>query len=229
MKFYKLQRGTRIKGLWDNPQIYNEKILNRSLLDFLDYESLNLISRQAPMPLNMTWDTIPPIGLYPQSKITDILTGGNMLLGLAVNEKFKTLVSQFNLPPHKYYPLTIKCRGKEYNYYWLHITLLPTETKPVNLDRTLFTKYKDNNHTSVEGAYKFNSLREAADNRAMIDGDAELWLEKSAFQYDLFNIRLLWVYECQYIISERLRNALVENKITGIEISEALWVHAVEF
>lgn len=223
MKFYKIITNSayQIKS-------QSNGILMRYLFDFLNYETLPPSPRHSPMPLEMTWDTFPAIELYPDCKITDSLRGGNDGLGMMLNNKLKQVLSQFNLPPNKSYPFTVKHRGKEYNYYFLHITRLPASTDPVNLDRTVYMKYADMDFKEVEGKYKFKSLSEASESNGRINKHAELWLEKSAYQYDLFNIRPMMTDECQYIISERLRNALVENKITGIEITEAPWIHAVE-
>ncbi|MEZ4922160.1 MAG: hypothetical protein R2780_03225 [Crocinitomicaceae bacterium] len=41
--------------------------------------------------------------------------------GLLISERLKNLLVEFNIAPHKLFPINIVGNGTSYNYYWLHI------------------------------------------------------------------------------------------------------------
>lgn len=60
--------------------------------------------------------------LHNRARFTDLLseavTGGG---GLLVSPKLKSILEQFNLIPHHFYPAKVKHKDSFYPYFWIHL------------------------------------------------------------------------------------------------------------
>jgi hypothetical protein len=159
--------------------------------------------------------------MLSKSKLYDVVQGFHCNLGLLVSTKFLQILTAFNLPKHKSYPVCITHKGKQYDdYVWIHILRLPDDPTPINWEKTLFYKYNDKEEKT--GVFQYTNIEQSTGENASFYPNGELWLTAQAAQYDLFAFRGS-TPKC-YIISERLYQRLVDEKIMGIQLSPALWV-----
>jgi len=99
MKYYTIITSTNESIIGKYPQVktdtkpfewllppLNEKILYNSFLDF---------------------DTYFDIILEDGANLTDIIERVAVSWGIIINDKFKNLLNQFKLPPHKFYPINV--------------------------------------------------------------------------------------------------------------------------
>jgi hypothetical protein len=162
--------------------------------------------------------------LERKAKITDVLSEVSIFgRGILVNEKVKSIIDNFDIGIHKYYDVILNTKKENISYYWLH--LMSTDTsKMINYKKSVF--YWGNplrkgilNLDSYEDY--LNKEEENKDNVSwMVSIDEIVLLKECNVNLDLFCFRE-FVTPKELFISERLKNALIENKITGIEITEA--------
>jgi hypothetical protein len=172
-------------------------------------------------------DPIPNLAInlevYSKSKVEDVMAGFNSFKGLIISEKLKNLFSNFALPPFKLYPLTLKHKNNTYNnYYWVHVLLLPDNPSPISFEKTQFFKSSDIGEPQMSSPVYVKNFEDARLKKVSIYAGGELYLNKEALKFDLFAFRGIPT-KC-YLISERLKQVLIKDQITGITIKEASWV-----
>ncbi|MFM9943746.1 MAG: hypothetical protein ACKVQB_00795 [Bacteroidia bacterium] len=163
----------------------------------------------------------PKFGLELNSKsiATDILDKSPLDFGQVVNDKLKSILEQFNLPPHKFYSIDV--HGSTTRYFWFHYI-------------TNFGNFIDFKMTEIEiyhstelyllDTVKFNSYNELMDYKRSIimqRGKAtrfgKIFLKDTFPNYDLFEISGA---SYSTIISEKLKLKLEMEDITGFETLE---------
>jgi len=150
--------------------------------------------------------------------ITDLLSTFNPSFGLVINERIESIVSNLNLPNHKFYPIEVFWKDDLLKYNWF------------NFYNNLF-EYIDFDKTVIEIFHKFSFkvldtvLLESADNFKKIK--STLGLEKRIRLKDLYfnssfpryDIMVNNIIGYGNLISENLLKALQKNNITGYEAS----------
>ncbi len=164
-------------------------------------------------------------------KVTDFMpfaTGSSQ--GLLFNDKVKNLLKNFNLPiDFSYFDITIEHKSGIYtDYNWLVTHRLPDNEAYIDLIKTKFCTDFNHETNRFNSLANFESYQEAINANAHLRNQAELWLTKAAWQYDIIILPRIGVGEHNIIISERLANTFIQNNVTGIEIIKADWIHAVE-
>ena len=160
--------------------------------------------------------------LHKSSKLTDVLsnaaTGGS---GFIVSKKLKELLESFTLMNHKYYDAKIITKKDEVNYYWLHLCE-PNLTKQLDYDKTEFyeTKYEFRETKIKIESYEHYKYLKSLDKDAKFGVDMENIFVNGDFneQLDLFTFL---PFSNKIFISEKLKKAMQENKITGLKLTEA--------
>jgi len=148
------------------------------------------------------------------AKITDLLGTYNPYFGFLVSEKLQKVISNFNLPPHKFYPIKIVREGHLLTYFWF------------NFYDDLF-KYIDLKKSTIEIYHKFNfnvldtvSI-DSEENLKKINSNLdfekstrlrELFFNMNFPNYDIVTNNIIGSGN---FISEILRDSLNENNITG--------------
>ncbi len=166
--------------------------------------------------------------LNPKSIDTDILDGGILEFGMVVSHKFKILLEKFNLPPNRFYSIDVF--GTEKKYYWFHyITQIE---RFINFNATELELYKRLPPFEVEKKIYLSSYddivnlsRELVVTRGKSLRYSFIQLNKSFPNYDLFEITGA---QCFTLISERLKNEIIKERITGIEFVEYEKIAKVE-
>lgn len=158
--------------------------------------------------------------LNPNSKATDVIDKGILNFGLVISQRFKTLLEAFNLPPHRFYPIDVL--GTDIKYYWFHYIS--------NME-----KYIDFNKTELE---IYNSLPPFEVQKRFVSESYEALIEicreivstrGRAIRYKLIQINgnfpcydLFEIVGAQYftLISGKLKEEIIKNNITGLELIE---------
>lgn len=58
--------------------------------------------------------------LHEKAIPTDFIEKSGASFGMIINAKFKNIIEQFNLPPHRFYPIKVFQKGHLLDYYWFH-------------------------------------------------------------------------------------------------------------
>jgi hypothetical protein len=165
-------------------------------------------------------DFQPKYGLIlnPNSKETDLLDSVSLGFGFVVSERLKILLREFILPPHRFYPMDVI--GSAINYFWFHY--ITEIEKYIDYAKTEIEVYKSRAPFNVEEIKTFSSQIEIMNfKRALPYNKAikfkSIQLKENFPNYDIFEIT-----GAQYftLISERLRDKLIRENITGLEIVE---------
>lgn len=164
--------------------------------------------------------------LDKKASLADILDAEMLCLsGLLMNNKSKEVFFQYNLPLHKYYSALIKdSAGNVFPYYWLQTSKERDMISYIDFNVTQFYIQKD----------MLGLDKEPIDIRSIVELDSaknhlklgqgikisKLVLNKGFDQLDidLFKVSRLSI---DWIISERLKEALENANITGISIKPA--------
>lgn len=156
------------------------------------------------------------------AKTTDILSQAEIsALGLIINEKVKNIFNHFQLIEHQLFPITLQ--NISATYYWLH--LIADLEKIDWIDYSQSTFYR-NEFGFREENLSFSSYDDFAKKRTEINNMSNIKIENIKLNknfknknFDLFTLPFL---SSDIYISQKLKIELEKNKISGIEIEEAL-------
>lgn len=159
------------------------------------------------------------LDLNPKAKETDFLDSGSLNFGFVVSEKLKELLTGFNLPPHRFYPIHVY--DSHNDYFWFHFItgiknyLCLKETEVEIFDIFSF-KILD---TLRFGS--FDELMERKRKSILEIGKPmrykTITLNSNFPKYDLFEVIGAQNFT---LISSNLKERLQQEKITGYEIIE---------
>ncbi len=163
--------------------------------------------------------------VHARANLTDLLSVTVTYGGFLISEKLKSIFEQFNLPTHKFYSAKLKHRKQFYNYYWMHIICNLTDV--VDYPRSTFFVY--HNFSKNLGYVDVSSNEELIQKEQKLKSDnpgklVPIWAEKIALtpsfdrSLDLFEIG---TFNSDCYISESLKQAIINEKITGSSIQPA--------
>lgn len=193
---------------------YNDKKSN-SIYSYLK-KSVNDFSDEVP--------DLDGFIMQPQAKLTDFLSNSITKPGFFVSKKVKSIFENHNLMPHRFYPAVVTLRKKSIpNYFWAH--MIADFTEFIDYANSCFFIYKhyhlddgDINISSLDDYFaKRTQLRNDNPNINITIWAKKIWLKPSFFakELDIFKIGL---FDSNFYISQKLRNSLIDNKITGCDI-----------
>jgi len=159
--------------------------------------------------------------LEEKAILTDVVSPSNISAkGFLVNEKVKSILSDFTLMEHKYYPAILIFKGSKLPYYWLH--------------------FKENENTFLGGIdfpdsiFKITNLAFMKIDDVKILSYDDFWNKKMALpmkhiraekivlesklyekKIDLFYIS--YITSC-FFVSKNMKMEIEMNNITGFEI-----------
>ena len=171
---------------------------------------------------NVTPDLFPEfapnygLDLNPKSIATDVIDRGTLEFGIVISENLRKILHDYNLPPHKFYPIDVYNSNR--NYYWFHyISNFRSFFDVKNSEVEIFDIFKQ----EIVDVVRFNSFEELNDfNRQLILQVGKtmryrlIKLRPSFPKYDLFEIKGAQHFT---VISDRLKNELERQSITGLE------------
>jgi hypothetical protein len=158
----------------------------------------------------------------PTDLVSNTITDG---YGFFVSQKLKSILEKHHLPLHRFYPAKVTHKGKLIeDYFWLHI--VSDLTDAVDYAESIFFIYK--HYRTNEGYIKINSKEQyiTTANKIKLENpgiNITIWSEKICLspqfdkKTDCFKIGL---FDSFFYISQSLKNALVENNITGYELHQ---------
>ncbi len=150
-------------------------------------------------------DAFVYIGKYP--------TGSNIL----VSEKLKNILSGFNIGEHHFYPAYVSFKDKKFNYFILKI--LESEDRYVDYNSSAFSLVKGSIKPIPLGDFDKKILN-AEDyqkySTQLAKEGVQLKFRRMSFKntFDVMNLPQIF----QFSISERLKLAMEDNGITGLNI-----------
>jgi hypothetical protein len=160
--------------------------------------------------------------LKKRCKLTDVLSILEINTGFLISPKVKNIFDQFHLMRHQYFEATIQSKdGNLHQYYWLHLTE-PDLTKKIDYEKSIFyeTEWTFRKELIKLDSYKHYEKLKAKDTEASFGVRLDKIALSDSFDknLDLFKFTPFGI---NVYISERLKNALVENNIISFKIEEA--------
>jgi hypothetical protein len=164
------------------------------------------------------------LSMKSKAKRTDVIREFFTPYGLLVSHKLKLILEKFKLPEHRFYPSTIVHKNKEYEYHWLQINT-PLRWFPIDAKKSIVSEEFDHNTFAYQPGVKPTKGVEPTYATNDVGLKSEIWLYKDQVPYDLFRDGDLYIRSrcctMPFVISQELKAALIENKITGIGIIDA--------
>lgn len=161
--------------------------------------------------------------LHQKAKLTNCLSNGSISsgLGLLIDLKTRELFANFQLCTHKFYKTEIK--GKKdneiKNYFWLHLS----ENFTNDIDYTQSVFYETNGISRIN-ELKIDSFsfyeKEKNDKGWRFDLEPKIIIFKNESKIKNLDMFRIPPFESGILISERLKEMIIEKKLTGFEIKE---------
>lgn len=111
MKYYTINWDDNLKNVGYHPQTEIKRLNEVSTL----YNHYDVEYNSFP-------DFIPnlELELHKKAKQTDYLNAFSISFGMIINDKFKSILEDFNLPSHAFYPIKVHQEKSVFKYYWFH-------------------------------------------------------------------------------------------------------------
>ena len=173
-------------------------------------------------------DFIPDLDyfvVHGKAKLTDLLSVSTVDGGFLISPRFKILLEKFNVVNHRFYSGRLLYKKEFHNFYWLHI--ISNFTSFVDYPKSTFFVYQNYTHNlgyvpiESEDDFKIKKAKLKKDNP---DKTITIWAEKIRLNnnfnksIDLFTIG---TFDRHYYVSDRLKKAIENEKITGCNIQSA--------
>ena len=182
--------------------------------------NLNDIGKFSSWELNKE-KTVLKFELNKKSKLTDVLSVLEINTGFLISAKVKKIFNDFKLMRHQYFDATIETNEGIFDYYWLHLTE-PDLVKKIDYKKSIFyeTEYTFKKKIIFLDNYEQYQKLKSKDEEASFGVTAEHIFFSSSFDktIDLFTFL---PFNNDIYISERLKNALVENNIYSFNIKQS--------
>lgn len=163
--------------------------------------------------------------LCRRAKMTDVMQGGCICAcGLVISERMKQLFDQFNIiPQHKYYPIEVSSKSGVFSYYYLQLINKDFVNKSIDFQKTTFY-WSDLYLTETYGTVEVSSVEDikkkrkaSSDINNCIKAEQVVASKDFDANLDIFSLDFITVHD-DIIISERLKNAIEANGLTGMHI-----------
>lgn len=203
-------------ALWDWTKPFEFKLPDKALVTEFDE-----LLKDNGLP-----DKLPELGklvLYTSSKLTDFIKGSFLeQYGLIVSERAKTVLEQYNIGKHKFYPITLNHKNVDKADYYFFKSLT-NANEYIDIKNSSFYSQKGYFNTETKKPIAFKNLDEInefrqnnAGNNIHIFAD-KIRLTKSFPKYDYFMISEFGIYN--KFLSQNLADRL--KALTGINLIEA--------
>jgi hypothetical protein len=155
-----------------------------------------------------------------------------------ITPKLKTVLEQFNLAPSRFFDAKLRSKYLFYDYFVVQF-LKDSYLELIHLSKCIFCKYRKDKPFTDPEEYQVNSLldieiiedemrdernkkrMEGLSDKEYFELPRSIGLKKLILKKAAKDIDMMWHdLSNTFIISERLKDALIENNITGIEIKE---------
>ncbi len=155
--------------------------------------------------------------LQSGAKCTDVLSQAAISAsGLLVSARTQDLLAVHSLMRHRWISCAVKTRSASLPYYWLHLvdmSLLETIDFPAS--RFYRTEYGFREHDVCLSSFAdYEAAKRQFGNMGTIESD---YLSLSDHLRDHYDLLALPLFDSRIYVSEKLRDVLAENKITGVQ------------
>lgn len=165
--------------------------------------------------------------LEKKAKLTDVLSQASVSAnGLLVNEKTKAILEKYTMSEHRFFPASVMDKkGKIHSeYYWLHLVAREAYFDWIDFPKSKFLLEKGiGNFEEIQINSKEDydlKVREADNMEILADIVADKIVFTPAFNENL-SVFVLPKIDIHVFITSELKEALVNNSISGIEFSDA--------
>jgi hypothetical protein len=173
---------------------------------------------------------VPNLNYYEletAAKLTDLLSGGippgangGLVDGFIINKKLRNIFQQHITCKCQYYPTCIKVKNNFYDdYFFMHVVSdLPDY---IDYEKTPFfiKEYGDDlGSVKVNSKTEYESFNKQLEGMKFLSSNKPNLKKEIIGQYDLF---VETHFKYSFYISEKLKNTLLEAKITGISFEDA--------
>jgi len=163
----------------------------------------------------------------PKGKLSDFINTGTLIggLGFLISPKVKEVFENYSLPPHRYYhPVNVIKGSEKYHYYRIHI-IYEDFWNWVNFEKSTFImKNKEGASFDVH----FSDKEEFLNKKSSITSEQKILKKEIVLSDSISRHRDLIFFNrnnFSCIISESLKNALVEKSVSGLDEMELIdWV-----
>ena len=158
------------------------------------------------------------IKLANSAKQTDFISTGLISgYGFIISERVKNVLEQFKLVQHKFYRIPLVHKQKKLDgYYWLHMH--QPQQEYVDFDNSTFQVRKFSQ--VIKDELKLKSIDEYWEERKNYKRGQLFRIKQLKIKDNNYDFLYIGVGGVMKLISEELRDKLIEMKITGFKTSE---------
>lgn len=153
------------------------------------------------------------------AKLTDAISINSINFGFLFNEKIKNIISKYNIPENRFFTSYISyknsIRNSYYFFYFIHNYAQFLDYKKTNF--YLADSFGDIKSININDAEEYNNYYQIHNLSTLysIKTDKYIFINNHLPTYDMFKISKV---DNNTYISHRLKTALEEANVTGIEI-----------
>ncbi|WP_290840029.1 hypothetical protein [Flavobacterium sp.] len=156
---------------------------------------------------------------------TDFLAAAGLYggLGYVMSGKAKSVIEKFKLPEHRFYALpayTLEATGETFHYYYLHILVADDNYDFIDFPASTFERTdflgENGQPIAIGSAEEWKDIRKNMDELEENIREVDLVLSDLFHKLDPDLFRIQHFLNSEFIMSERLKNALEENDISGL-------------
>lgn len=158
--------------------------------------------------------------LHQKAKWTDLISAATLNNGLLMSERLRAVFLNFKIDAYKFYPAVVTKREKKMDYYLLYT--ISKRSLDINLQKSEF--YLVNHRGEPLETVRFSSIEELGDyTREAVNNVNYVRIKQVVFkktfdkELDFFCFS---IFNFNYIISERLKQAIEAIGATGIKFYE---------
>lgn len=171
-----------------------------------------------PMEFGEGRENIPPTSIYDYHSWHGKSPSGGWLK--PISRKFKELLEQFNLGEYRFYPAWVMFEGKKHEYFVMQI-FYDYYQSFLDFDNTKFNNLDSSRRLEMSELIikKFHSIIELNDySKEHWDWDYNF--ERIVMIPEFKKIDFITIYLLGDLVSERLKMAIEETDIKGVEFEE---------
>ncbi|MGG8498138.1 imm11 family protein [Tenacibaculum sp. TC6] len=155
--------------------------------------------------------------LHKEAKATDYIQKF-VSFGMVINARFKSILQQFKLPPHAFYPIKVYHKGDLLEYFWFHY-IIDDFWQNINMEKSTVQVYKKFEF-KIDKIISIPKLEDIDNLKKSLTRQEDLRFNKIYFKssfpkYDVYETQEL---EFIPVISEPLLEALQEAGMTGFRV-----------
>lgn len=157
----------------------------------------------------MVWDTAFQLDDFMESVEV------NPIFGFFVSPKLKTILSEYNLSAHRFYPVNVHFKSNTHKYYFL---LISHEENSINYPKSTFLERYNKTQKVI-----INSYDELTEQQTDEENGQKFWVERDideqiiVFDKEMDIYSVVTAADGFLYFSERLKKRLENDNVTGMK------------